>query len=130
MKEAWHFDRRGSHQKIYEYYAAGKGKNFKPYAAMAASAILSINVPVDAFKGSEVEAGIQSGLIRLGHELGNMDGSIGNKTRNALDQAGIPWTTKEQVLEAVESQLQDRFPEEYTMPDSGDSSGVPSHVIQ
>ena len=130
MKEAWHFDRRGSHQKIYEYYTVGKGKNFKPYTAMAASAILSINVKVDAFANSAVEASIQSGLIRLGHELGNMDGAIGNKTRNALEQAGIPWTTKEQVLDAIESQLQDKFPEEYTVPDTGDESDIPGHVIQ
>lgn len=64
--EAWHFDCRGSHQKVYEYYAAGKGKNLKSYTAMAASAILSINVKVDAFGENQSEAAIQAGLIRLG----------------------------------------------------------------
>ena len=33
--KAWHFECRGSHQIVYDYYKAGKGTNFaKPAAAM------------------------------------------------------------------------------------------------
>jgi hypothetical protein len=29
MSEAWHFDCRGSHRAVYDYYVSGKGDNFK-----------------------------------------------------------------------------------------------------
>src|SRR6185436_4018048 len=46
--EAWHFDCRGSHQKVYDHYQAGRATNFeKPYAAMAASAIVSTGQKVE-----------------------------------------------------------------------------------
>jgi len=47
LSEAWHFGCRGSHQKVYEYYQAGKASNFRPYTAMAASAIISAGIEND-----------------------------------------------------------------------------------
>jgi hypothetical protein len=75
LSEAWHFDRRGSHNLVYEYYSNGKGDNLKPYQAMAAGAILAIGVRVDRFGNNQDAAAIQAGLIRLGNELGNIDGA-------------------------------------------------------
>lgn len=111
--ESWHFDCRGSHQKVYEYYSAGKGKNMKPYAAMSASGILSIGVKVDAFDKNQAAAALQSGLIRLGFELGSIDGDIGQKTRTAVEKAEIVWTTVEEVLLKVENQLKEMYPKEF-----------------
>jgi len=113
--EAWHFDCRGSHQKVYEYYTAGKGKNMKSYTAMSASGILSIGVKVDAFGKNQSDAAVQAGLIRLGFELGNIDGDIGQKTRDALDKAKITWTNADEVLLAVENQLKEKYPQEYNV---------------
>lgn len=113
--ESWHFDCRGSHQKVYQYYSAGKGGNMKSYTAMAVSGILSIGVQVDAFSKKQTEATIQAGLIRLGFELGNIDGDIGQKTRGALTKAKISWTNAEQALLAVENQLKEKYPQEYNV---------------
>lgn len=111
--ESWHFDCRGSHRKVYEYYAAGKGKNMKPYTAMSASGILAIGVKVDAFGENQSDAALQAGLIRLGFELGNVDGDIGQKTRAALEKAEIAWTNVEEVLLKVENQLKEKYPKEF-----------------
>jgi hypothetical protein len=120
VSESWHFDCRGSHQKVYEYYKAKKGTNMKAYTAMSASGILSIGVRVDAFGKNQTDAAIQAGLIRLGFELGNIDGDIGQKTRIALDKAGIEWTTAEGVLLDVENQLKEKYPAEYEVNLSDD----------
>src|ERR1051325_10629494 len=53
QSESWHFDCRGSHDVVYQYYKTGKGNNMKPYAAMAASGILSIGVKVDQFEQNQ-----------------------------------------------------------------------------
>lgn len=111
--EAWHFDCRGSHNLVYEYYSKGKGNNMKPYEAMATSGIMAIGVKVDRFGANQDAAAIQAGLIRLGDELGNIDGSIGNKTRGALERAGIPFGEPVGVLSAIEDLLRQKFPEEY-----------------
>ncbi|HYV94336.1 MAG TPA: hypothetical protein VE978_21365 [Chitinophagales bacterium] len=113
VSESWHFDCRGSHGIVYDYYTAGKGNNMKPYAAMAASAILSIGVSVDQFKGKERQALIQSALIRLGHDIGSIDGSIGNHTMSALQQEGITSTDVNSIVEALHQKLQQKFPGEY-----------------
>jgi hypothetical protein len=76
VSESWHFDCRGSHQIVYDYYKESKGTNFKPYAAMAASAILSIGVKVEKFGSNQAAAAIQSALIRLDQNIGNLDGSV------------------------------------------------------
>lgn len=113
LKEAWHFDCRGSHDKVRQYYLDGKGgSKMKPYEAMAASGILSIGVQVDRFNNQKA-ALIQSALIRLGHELGAIDGGIGSKTKLALEAAGIPFGTEDAMLTALEDQLRQRFPAEF-----------------
>lgn len=114
QSEAWHFECRGSHTIVYDYYKAGKGKNFdKPYQAMAASAIVSIGVKVDKFGAGQHDAYIQSGLIRLGYDLGNLDGQIGPKTNNALAAAGIGGLTADATAAALDQLLQKKFPQEF-----------------
>ena len=113
LKEAWHFDCRGSHGIVRQYYLEGKGgNNMKPYEAMSASGILAIRVQVDRFKNQKA-ASIQSALIRLGHELGALDGSIGQKTRDALAAAGIPQSDESTMLLSLEQKLKEKFPEEF-----------------
>jgi hypothetical protein len=107
--EAWHFDCRGSHNKVYEYYSSGKGNNMKPYTAMAVSAILATGIQVDKFKGMLEEAAIQCGLIRLGFEIGNIDGLIGKNTKAALSIAGVALNTPEIMLGDVEALLLKAF---------------------
>jgi hypothetical protein len=130
MKEAWHFDCRGSHGKVYEYYASGKGKDQKPYAAMAASAILGAGLTHDAFKGREAEAALQSHLIKLGHEIGNMDGILGAKSFEALEKIGVARGEPLAMLEALEHLIQKAFPDEYRMTQPPmETVAVPAHVI-
>jgi len=116
--EAWHFDCRGSHQLVYQYYAAGKGTNFKPYTAAAASAILALGIQVDAFKENQKQAAIQASLIRLGKEIGSIDGQIGHKTQQALEDLQITFnpTDVDSILIEVENAVQKKFPEEYKAP--------------
>lgn len=119
--ESWHFDKRGSHGIVYNYYKAKKGTNMKPYQAMAVSAILAIGIDVDTndigdqdfLKGRNKEAFIQSGLIRLGHNIGNIDGSIGGKTMDALKKQGIIFTDLQKMYDAVDTCLKKSYPEEY-----------------
>lgn len=129
LKEAWHFDCRGSHGKVYDYYAAGKGSNFKPYAAMAASAILSAGLKHDGFEGKEREGAIQSHLIRLGNEIGNIDGLLGMKSKSALEQAGLPSADLDAALEGLEHLVQKAFPQEYRVPATPGGVAPPAHVI-
>jgi len=111
--EAWHFDCRGSHGIVRQYYIDGKGgTKMKPYVAMAASAILWIGVQVDRFQNQNA-ARIQSALIRLGHNLGPLDGMIGNKTRDAIAAAGITATAEPEILAELEQKLRQTFPEEF-----------------
>lgn len=112
--ESWHFECRGSHQIVYDYYAAGKGNNFdKPYSAMAASAINSTGVKVDRFGDKAVGASIQSALIRLGKFVGNMDGSVGPKTNMALAELQLGGLPAEEQLARSDFLLQAAFPVEY-----------------
>jgi len=116
--EAWHFDCRGSHDRVYDYYAAGKADNFaSPYTAMAASAIVSTGVKVDAL-GEDPTAGfIQSGLIRLGQTIGDLDGRMGPKTRTALQAVKLdPDAGNTDIAAAIEKLLQSAFPDEYFVP--------------
>ncbi len=84
----------------------------KAYEAMAASAILAIGVQVDRFQNQKAAA-IQSALIRLDHELGALDGVVGEKTRNALSDAGVPESDENTMLSSLEEQLRANFPEEF-----------------
>jgi D-alanyl-D-alanine dipeptidase len=116
--EAWHFDCRGSHQVVYDYYKHGNGNNFKPYTAAAASAILAIGVGVDAFGSNQQAAALQSCLIRLGKVIGNLDGIIGKKTKNALGELGLAYDGGDvgPVLEEVSHLVQLQFRAEFTLP--------------
>ncbi len=118
VSEAWHFDCRGSHQIVYQYYANGKGTNFKPYTAAAASGILSIGVHVDSFGSNQIQASIQSGIIRLGKEIGNIDGQIGGRTQKALEELDIQFdlSNPSNMLIQVENLVQQKFPKEFIMP--------------
>lgn len=133
--ESWHFDCRGSHGIVYDYYKSGYGTNMKsPYRAMAASAILATGERVDMFGGSQEAAAIQAGLIRLGFKLGNIDGNIGVKTRSALDEAGVSGGDLNDILEALENLLQQKFPNEYAISqfldaEVDDDFEIPSHVL-
>jgi hypothetical protein len=111
--EAWHFDCPGSHDLVHSYYKSGKGTNMKPYEAMSASGILAIGVQVDRFGKNQSAAALQSALVRLGFELGSIDGGIGQKTRDALTAAGIPLTDTETELAAAVEKLKAKFPEEF-----------------
>ncbi len=115
QSEAWHFDCRGSHQLVYQYYADKKGTNFKPYEAASASGILSIGVHVDAFGANQKQAAIQSYLIRLGKVIGNIDGQIGKNTHKALDELGVKFDLNnvDGMLVAVENLVQGKFPWEF-----------------
>lgn len=114
MDESWHFECRGSHQLVYDYYAARHGDNFKTaYAAMAASAINATGVKVDKFGANAIGAGIQSALIRLGKVIGNIDGTVGPKTREALADLQLDGLPMEQQVARLEFSLQAAFPGEY-----------------
>jgi hypothetical protein len=115
LAEAWHFDCMGSHGIVYNYYANKKGNNLKPYAAAAASAILSIGIHVDLFAGQQLQASIQSALIRLGKDIGNIDGKIGRRTREALEELRIRFDQNQpgEMLIEVEELLAEKFPEEF-----------------
>ena len=116
--EAWHFDCRGSHQIVYDYYASGKATNFKAYTAAAASGILSIGVGVDFFGDNQVQAALQSCLLRLGKDIGNIDGQIGRRTQKALESLKIPFTPDfpQEMLLQAENLVQQKFPAEFITP--------------
>lgn len=112
--ESWHFECRGSHQKVYDYYREKLGRNFRsPAAAMAASAIVATGVRVDAFGDKLAGAQIQSALIRLGAILGNLDGDVGPRTRAALEQFNVSATDPAAQLRQLHEMLQEKYPDEH-----------------
>lgn len=115
ISESWHFECRGSHQLIHDYYKAKQGTNFdKPYKAMAASAILAVGIQVDRFKDKMDGAYVQSALIRLGKTVGNMDGDLGPRSRDAIAQLGLPRDAEEPALRPeLDKLLQAKFPNEF-----------------
>jgi len=127
LKESWHFDCRGSHDRVYQYYAADKGSNMKPYQAMSASAILSVGIKVDRFGPNQEAAAIQSALIRLGQELGNLDGSLGQKSKTALANVGVAFSDPHTMLQTLQQMLDEQFPEEAGLGEFHDAA-VPEHV--
>ncbi|ADB36656.1 hypothetical protein [Spirosoma linguale] len=64
------------------------------------------------------QAAIQSGLIRLGKAIGNLDGNIGKRSRQALNKLGIPvgMANIPEMLLHVEDMVQQAFPDEFKMP--------------
>jgi hypothetical protein len=119
LNEAWHFECRGSHAKVYDYYQSGKGTNMPSYTAMAVSAILSLRIPVDRFSERSKEALIQCALIRLGYDIGEIDGILGEKTHDALREARITSNLCEAIMNELEGRLQLLFPDEYTLSATG-----------
>ncbi len=117
VDESWHFECRGSHQRVYDYYKAGKATNFEgkgqAYKAMAASAIVSVGIRVDKFGANQDAAFIQSGLIRLGQDIGNLDGAIGAGTRRGLAALGIAEGPIAAMVASVDAALKAKFPAEY-----------------
>ena len=131
--EAWHFDCRGSHSRVYEYYKAGKGANMSPYKAMAASCILAAGIDVDSF-GPRCEAAyMQSCLVRLGYELGNIDGYQGKMTNAALQDAGLKDADAKQALSLLEERLQEQYPAEFRQETAGEGELFdyvePQHIV-
>lgn len=118
LSEAWHFDCRGSHQIVYQYYTDGKGNNFKPYTAAATSGILSAGISVDAFGANQRQAAIQSCLIRLGKTIGNIDGQLGKNSHKALDEVGVLFDLNnlDGMLIQVENMIQEKFAKEFVAP--------------
>jgi len=80
-----------------------------PYAQMAASAIASLGVQLDAVHDQEV-AFLQSLLIRLGFDPGRIDGVMGSRTRAALKDAGAP---DDDPAGALCAMLKEKFPLEF-----------------
>ena len=125
VSESWHFDCRGSHQLVYDYYTAKKGTNMPAYTAMAASSIVSIGVNVDQFGAKQQDAFIQSALIRLGQNIGNMDGSVGPKSKSALSSLGINSNDLNAAAVAIGVMLKQKFPGEYAV-EAGDTTVLPT----
>ena len=81
-------------------------------AAMAASAILATGVDVPRF-GDSKAAALQSALIRLGADIGSIDGQIGPRSLAALAALGVTGGSTAALLSAVEEQLRAAFPGEH-----------------
>lgn len=116
IPEAWHFDCRGSHQLVYDYYNSRRDRHYPPpYTAAAQSAILSVGIMVNLFDRCLAEASIQSCLIRLGKSCGDIDGEIGPMTRAALKDFGLKYDRSyaHEILIALEDMLKEKFPGEY-----------------
>lgn len=91
--EAWHFECRGSHQLVYDYYLTLEREqrvNMKAYEAMVTSALLdlglfsSVRLPGMDNLNNKLIACIQASLIRLNFSPGVIDGLLGTKTLKAL----------------------------------------------
>ena len=108
--EAWHFDCRGSHDAVYQYVKGGKaGVSIAPYTQMAMSGILALGVQLDSVPDQGV-AFVQAALVRLGFNPGRIDGVLGDRTRGALADAGLP---EEGAADAVSRRLREKFPLEH-----------------
>ena len=131
ISEAWHFECRGSHQAVYDYYATGGAANFKPAKAMAISGILALGLPLDELytgNASQFIAWIQAALIRLGAQPGAIDGLVGPRTLNALNMHTYPQVRftlqdlfdarsqrarQEEIHMRLTAKLMERYPKEY-----------------
>lgn len=114
LSEAWHFECRGSHQRVYEQHASRPAGPFRtPYLAMAAG------LPHDLFVHNADEARLQSGLIRLGYDIGGIDGLIGFRSMRALRALALDGLSLEAQLSGVEWWLRGMYPSEY-----GDEAAV------
>jgi hypothetical protein len=112
LSEAWHFDCRGSHGKVYDYYLTGKADNLPAYTAMAASAIMAAGI-VNYRVADQVVGRVQSDLIRLDCDPGPIDGILGERTQKALADFGAAAADMEQALADLEAALMKLYPGEY-----------------
>jgi len=104
--EAWHFDYRGSFQKIYDI--AG-------YKTMASLAILEQGINVDEMRDKRGEYLVQSGLVRLDKNIGKIDGCLGSKCKQALKDLGYiaDEGSVEEMYSFVNVLVREKYPEEY-----------------
>ena len=108
--ESWHFDRRGSHDLVYQYVHDGHaGASLAPYAQMAMSGILALGVALDTVPDQDV-AFQQAALIRLGFDPGRIDGVLGDRTRGALRDAGVDAADP---IGGLSQQLRAKFADEF-----------------
>ncbi|UUZ68722.1 hypothetical protein LP416_01910 [Polaromonas sp. P2-4] len=61
------------------------------------------------------------GLIRLGREIGNIDGEIGPKTKGVLSILPIAGATRAEQIRGLDALLQQKFPDEFfdKVPEEG-----------
>jgi hypothetical protein len=110
LSESWHFDLRGSHAGVYEYVQSGKaGAHLAPYTQMAQSGITAIGVQLETVPDQDI-AWVQGTLIRLGFDPGRIDGVQGDRTNNALKDAGVD---VQDPVTGLSNLLQSMFPLEY-----------------
>jgi len=130
--EAWHFECRGSHQVVYDYYKNQNATNLTPYKAMAISSILAIGVKVKKFKKNQKEAYIQSMLIRLGFNIGNIDGIIGIKTKEVISEGNFSNKNLKKLILELESHLETKYTKEFydnTLYNSDFDSNIPQELF-
>lgn len=117
--EAWHFDCRGSHGRVYDYARQGRaGLAAPPYTHMSRSGIIAIGERLDSVPDQGV-AFAQSALIRLGLDPGPIDGIPGDRTLAALREAGCDAGDADGICR----RLRERFPEEWSDPE-GENDAV------
>jgi hypothetical protein len=121
VSEAWHFEGRGSHQLVYDYYAR-KGLHL-PARGMATSAILAIGQRHDEVR-DPVIGRVQSALVRLGQDPGVIDGIAGAGTRAAADAAGVSLADPAGAVAELERRLALAFPAEYAVAAAEDVAGL------
>lgn len=129
--EAWHFDCRGSHERVYRYYQEREGVGVKPYTAMSMSAVLASGGRVDRLAHGMDAAAIQCALIRLGFDPGLVDGAIGPRTRRALSEAGVTWDDPAVMRRELDAWTHAAFPGEYRTAPAGPSFDhvPPAHLV-
>jgi hypothetical protein len=120
VSEAWHFDLRGSHGRVYDYVRSGAaGAHIAPYTQMAQSGISAIGVRLDSVPNQDT-AWIQATLIRLGFNPGRIDGILGDRTRGALRDAGV---NPESPVDGLGDLLRAQFPLEYPVAGADGGQG-------
>jgi hypothetical protein len=68
--------------------------------------------------------------VRLGYDIGNIDGRIGLRTNAAVAKAGAVGSSVDATLAALEDLAQKKFPLEYAVGQpASDGTVVPEHVI-
>jgi len=111
--ESWHFDFRGSFQKVYDY-AKAHSPSWKPYQIMAALAILEQGIEVDVLKENRQGFVIQSALVRLGATFGAIDGQIGPQCQKAIKDMGYTGSSDLGAVYAfLNAKVREAFPNEY-----------------